>query len=95
MVVNKLKKITLQLKSFDYLDIPYSSLLIIYDAEYFQNIKSEKEIEIPDDKLNVKIIDFAYFEKQENNNEIELNSPHYKNIINAIENIILFLQMEK
>jgi hypothetical protein len=141
IVIHELGKIIEQLISFDYSEIPYSSLLIVYDCDYFLNCESElvknnftnpadEQIrfnldtgpnsddlkhehkkflnEFPDkinsfvsndidgylkEKLNIKIIDFAYFRDQHLKTSIDdehLTSE--KNITNAILNLIQFLK---
>ena len=143
IVIKELEKIIEELSTFENLEIPYSSLLIVYDSEYFlnleiseskvcsrrssdfsfdnliENCKEEKSdatnnhslstcykdeenlssssysstLFYTKEKLNIKIIDFAYI-KPENLKKIDditqIMEP--TDIMNAISNLIKFLK---
>lgn len=94
MVVIKLTELIDKIRKINSLDIPSSSLLILYDSKCFSksNILEEYSINIPKEKLKVKLIDFSYFEVDEKAKLIvKPDDSQQKNIIDALENIIEFL----
>lgn len=120
IVIHVLEKIKEQLVSFEYSEIPYSSLLIVYDSDYFLKFEFEVNEKEKDgqyihmnhegkneniqcrldsyikDKLNLKIIDFAYFRDEHLENfiidEHLTDVTGEKNITDAIHNLIQILK---
>jgi hypothetical protein len=68
-----------KLLSLNLFDIPAASLLIIYDAEYFEKLENEVELTQESDsfdnnslnKVKIKIVDFSFYKFQQETNEIE------------------------
>ncbi len=57
IVIKELEKISEELQTFDYFEIPNSSLLIVYDSEYFLNLET-REIPVCSRKRNYSSCDF-------------------------------------
>lgn len=85
LVVSQINILIDQLKSCSYLKMPYTSLLIIYDAEYFFYLKEGEELN--EDKLKIKIVDYAFFKESKSIIiSLEKNDEEFY-IIKSLENI--------
>jgi hypothetical protein len=95
-VIKTLRNVKFGLQQITDFEIPYSSLLIVYDAKYFLEHPNE-DLKENEGRVLIKVIDFAYYEKSIlSQDQLELinttESKNYeKTMLFSLENIINLL----